>query len=136
MAQTIATQLGPEAVAAPVDMAAEDEGDLVFHDIPPFPEDVPTAPLFRLSLKKLMKNDSEEIDRLWQASCELGFFYIDLRGAIEDSKRDSAQDLPNAVDKEDRINGDGLIKVGDRIHVDWDVCSLHSIARTRPGCSS
>ena len=107
----MATQLGPDAVAAPADMAVGDEGDLVFHDIPPFPEDVPTAPLFRLSLKKLMENDSDEIDRLWQASCELGFFYVDLRGAIEDSKRDSAKDLPNAVEKEDRINGDGLIKV-------------------------
>jgi hypothetical protein len=119
MAQTVATQLGPEAVAAPANATAEDEGDLIFHDIPPFPEDVPTAPLFRLSLKKLMENDPEEIDRLWKASCDLGFFYIDLRGAVEDSKRDSAQDLPNAVEKEDKINGDGLIKV-DALGIDTD----------------
>jgi hypothetical protein len=32
MAQTTFTQLGPEAVAAPSDTTAEDEGDLVFHD--------------------------------------------------------------------------------------------------------
>ena len=108
--QTSATQIGREAVAPPADATAEDENDLVFHDIPPFPEDVPIAPLLRLSLKKLVANDPSEIERLWQASCDVGFFYLDLRGAIEDSKRDSAYDIPSAVNKEGKANGEGLLK--------------------------
>ena len=47
---------------------------------PPFPNDVPTAPLLRLSLKNLLKNDPEESNRFFQACKDLGFFYLDLRG--------------------------------------------------------
>ena len=110
MAQTTSSQLGPEAIAPPVDITVENEDDLVFHDIPPFPEDVPVAPLLRLSLKKLMNSDPEEVDRLWRASCDVGFFYLDLRDAIENTKRDSAHDLPDTASKEGKINGEGLIK--------------------------
>jgi hypothetical protein len=59
--------------------AEQCEADLNFPDLPPFPEDVPTAPLLRISLTKLTQGDSGEIDRLWQACRELGFFYLDLR---------------------------------------------------------
>ena len=48
--------------------------------LPPFPEDVATAPLLRLSLTKLQANDAEEIKRLGRACEDLGFFYLDLRG--------------------------------------------------------
>ena len=51
-----------------------------FHGIPPFPDDVPAAPLLRLSLKKLYDEDQDESKRLFQASKDLGFFYLDLRG--------------------------------------------------------
>jgi isopenicillin N synthase-like dioxygenase len=47
---------------------------------PPFPSDVPTAPLLRLSLEKLLNNDTEESTRFYQACKNLGFFYLDLRG--------------------------------------------------------
>lgn len=50
-----------------------------FPGIQPFPSNVPTAPLLRISLSKLLANDPEENTRLWQACCDLGFFYIDLR---------------------------------------------------------
>lgn len=50
-----------------------------FEDIPPFPDSVPTAPLLRISLSKLVAGDSEEEERVWDASCRLGFFYLDLR---------------------------------------------------------
>ncbi|MCJ1249981.1 hypothetical protein MMC30_007207 [Trapelia coarctata] len=52
-----------------------------FADIPPFPDNIPTAPLLRLSLAKLLAKpeDGEESQRLFQASKELGFFYLDLR---------------------------------------------------------
>ena len=51
-----------------------------FHGIPPFPDDVPTVPLLRLSLKKLYDEDQDESRRLFQVSKDLGFFYLDLRG--------------------------------------------------------
>ncbi|THY32913.1 Clavaminate synthase-like protein [Aureobasidium pullulans] len=55
------------------------EADLNFHDLPPFPEDVATAPLLRVRLSKLMNGDGEETNKLWEACCRLGFFYLDLR---------------------------------------------------------
>ena len=110
--ETSESQLGPNAVAPPADCTAEDESDLIFHDLPPFPDDVPTAPLLRLSLQKLVDNDPKEVERLWRASCDVGFFYLDLRGAIEsDSKRDGAHDFTNGQTTDGgRINGDGLLK--------------------------
>lgn len=62
------------------DIAEQSKTDLNFLDLPPFPEDVPTAPLLRISLSKLTIGDREEISKLWKACCELGFFYLDLRG--------------------------------------------------------
>jgi hypothetical protein len=50
-----------------------------FPDLPPFPSDIPTAPLHRLSLSKL-RNDTIESDRLFSSCKDLGFFYLDLRG--------------------------------------------------------
>lgn len=49
-----------------------------FEGYPAFPADVPQVPLFRLSLQKLVENDSDEVDRLWEACTGLGFFYLDL----------------------------------------------------------
>ncbi|KJK84809.1 hypothetical protein H633G_11402, partial [Metarhizium anisopliae BRIP 53284] len=47
---------------------------------PPFPDDVPTAPLLRLSLAKLRAREPDEVRR-FTAACEaLGFFYLDLGG--------------------------------------------------------
>lgn len=56
--------------------------DLTFPDLPPFPSDVPTAPLLRISLQKLLDNDPTEIDRFYQTCCDVGFFYLDVRNAI------------------------------------------------------
>jgi isopenicillin N synthase-like dioxygenase len=50
-----------------------------FPDLPAFPDSVPTAPLLRISLEKLLTHDAEEEERCWKACCELGFFYLDLR---------------------------------------------------------
>jgi isopenicillin N synthase-like dioxygenase len=50
-----------------------------FPDLPAFPDNVPTAPLLRISLEKLLSHDAEEEERCWKACCELGFFYLDLR---------------------------------------------------------
>lgn len=50
---------------------------------PPFPNDVPTAPLLRISLQKLLNNDELESGRLFTACKDLGFFYLDLRNTSE-----------------------------------------------------
>lgn len=51
-----------------------------FPDIPPFPTNVPTAPLLRLSLEKLISRDVDELKRFCDACEDVGFFYLDLRG--------------------------------------------------------
>ena len=47
---------------------------------PPFPDNVPTAPLLRISLEKLLQHDKTELERFVQACENLGFFYLDLTG--------------------------------------------------------
>jgi isopenicillin N synthase-like dioxygenase len=49
-----------------------------FHDVPPFPNSIPTAPLVRLSLANL-RNSHVESERFYSACKGLGFFYLDLR---------------------------------------------------------
>lgn len=61
--------MSTEALAAPVQE---------FPDIPPFPSDVPTAPLLRLSLASLLARDPNELTRFHRACEDLGFFYLDL----------------------------------------------------------
>ncbi|KAK0513435.1 hypothetical protein JMJ35_004421 [Cladonia borealis] len=47
--------------------------------LPPFPTTIPTAPLHRISLSKLLSHDPRESSRLFTACKDLGFFYLDLR---------------------------------------------------------
>jgi hypothetical protein len=42
--------------------------------LPPFPNDVPTVPLLVIDYARLRARDEHEIDRLWQAATELGFW--------------------------------------------------------------
>jgi isopenicillin N synthase-like dioxygenase len=58
----------------------------------PFPDDVPTAPLLRLSLKKLLAKDAEEVNRFTRACEDLGFFYLDVSG-LGDSLLDDVNQL-------------------------------------------
>lgn len=51
-----------------------------FDLLPPFPDDIPTMPLDRLSLAKLIAHDSEEYHKFCRACEDVGFFYLDLRG--------------------------------------------------------
>ncbi|EAA66061.1 hypothetical protein AN0188.2 [Aspergillus nidulans FGSC A4] len=52
-----------------------------FSGLPPFPDDVPTAPLLRLSLKDLLAGNETEIEKLSKACEDIGFFYLDMRDA-------------------------------------------------------
>lgn len=105
--QTPATQLGAGAIAPPATRPSnDDDDDLTYPDLPPFPDDVPTAPLLRLNLTKLARGDEAEKQRLWHASRDLGFFYLDLRdpdASSDSSKRDSAHDLPSAAEAPEAI---------------------------------
>ncbi|KAJ5496893.1 hypothetical protein N7463_008880 [Penicillium fimorum] len=56
-----------------------------FPGIPPFPDDVSTAPLLRLSSGKLLAGDPTEHERLFQASTHIGFFYLDLSDSEQGS---------------------------------------------------
>lgn len=59
------------------------------------------APLLRISLSKLIQGNQEESDKLWKACCELGFFYLDLRGASTNKesipKSSAVSDLTEGV---------------------------------------
>src|SRR5271170_6349716 len=57
--------------------------------LPPFPDNVPTAPLLRLSLRKLLGREECEVARFNQACDELGFFYLDLDGPGDAVLRDA-----------------------------------------------
>lgn len=70
-----------------------------FADLPPFPNNVPTAPLLRISLEKLLKQDPEEQERCWKACCGLGFFYLDLRSSTEGHETINGQGLLEDVDR-------------------------------------
>ncbi|KAF5014091.1 hypothetical protein F66182_15051, partial [Fusarium sp. NRRL 66182] len=50
-----------------------------FESLSPFPDDIPTMPLDRLSLVKLLQHDSDEVQKFCRACEDIGFFYLDLR---------------------------------------------------------
>ncbi|CAP95497.1 Pc21g06000 [Penicillium rubens Wisconsin 54-1255] len=56
-----------------------------FPGLAPFPDDVSTAPLLRLSSEKLLAGDPTEHERLFQASTNIGFFYLDLSDSEQGS---------------------------------------------------
>src|SRR5579871_1760348 len=76
-----------------------------FTNIPPFPTDVPTAPLVRLSLSRLRSYDKEESERLFTACKELGFFYLDL------SSDDAGEQVLSEADQLFNV-GEKLFEIG------------------------
>ncbi|KAJ7236388.1 hypothetical protein C8J57DRAFT_1376794 [Mycena rebaudengoi] len=51
------------------------------HLTPPFPSDIPTAPLVSISLAKLESGDEEESNAFFGACKNLGFFYMNTEGS-------------------------------------------------------
>lgn len=56
-----------------------------FPGLPPFPDDVPIADLPHISLTKIQARDDTEVDRLFQACKDWGFFLLDLRDNVDGS---------------------------------------------------
>jgi hypothetical protein len=54
-------------------------------ELPPFPKDVPTLPLLRISLQKLLDHDDEEVKRLVDACEDNGFFYLHVQDTVSHS---------------------------------------------------
>ncbi|KAI0049475.1 Clavaminate synthase-like protein [Auriscalpium vulgare] len=52
--------------------------------LPPFPDDVPTVPLVVVDYALMKAGDAAEIDGLWKAATELGFWYLKNHGADEE----------------------------------------------------
>jgi hypothetical protein len=87
-----------------------------FPDLPPFPDSVPTAPLLRISLEKLLKADKDEEERCWNACCDLGFFYLDLTRESQVSGGDNG----NSHDVTDNTSSDGKEVDGEALLHDAD----------------
>ncbi|KAH8082843.1 Clavaminate synthase-like protein [Cristinia sonorae] len=51
---------------------------------PPFPTDVPTHPLLIVDYQLLLQNDADEINKLWKAATELGFWYLKNHGTDDE----------------------------------------------------
>ena len=61
--------------------------------LPPFPENIPTAPIASISLNKLLNSDDAEGKKVLEACKTFGFFYLDLsqssvgQSLIDDSEK-------------------------------------------------
>jgi len=99
-----------------------------FPGLPPFPDTVPTAPLLKISLAKLLRHDKEEEQRLWEVCCDLGFFYLDLRsdGPATNGHTDGTEGDTNEYANEHsngtngptsdvQIDGESLLRDADQL---------------------
>jgi hypothetical protein len=98
-----------------------------FGGIPPFPETVPTAPLLRISLAKLLAHDVDEEEQFWSACCDLGFFYLDLRDTGLPSRANGTSDHANDYEN-GKQTSNGAHKAVDGDHLLEDANSLFSVA--------
>ncbi|KAG6847380.1 hypothetical protein H0H93_008547 [Arthromyces matolae] len=51
---------------------------------PPFPDDVPTHPLLVVDYELILARDVHEVDKLWNAATQLGFWYLKNHGVDEE----------------------------------------------------
>lgn len=79
-----------------------------FTELPPFPNNVPTAPLLRISHEKLLRSDPDEVQRCWEACCQLGFFYLDLRPSTTLGQNESS--VENGP-----TNGESILRDADQL---------------------
>ena len=70
------------------------------HLYPPFAEGVTTAPLVSVSLSKLEANDAAESRAFFQASKDLGFFYMHMEGSALGERLVSQAEQLHTIQKE------------------------------------
>ena len=71
------------------------------HDqYPPFASDITTAPLVSISLTKLEAHDARESRAFFNASKQLGFFYLSMEGSALGEKLVSQAEQLHVVQKE------------------------------------
>jgi isopenicillin N synthase-like dioxygenase len=85
----------------------EQEEDLSIPSLPPFPSDIPSAPLLRISLSRLLASDPTEVSRFFSACRDLGFFYLDLRSASSSEDGISGETLLQSTDE--------LFRLGEKV---------------------
>ncbi|OBZ65458.1 1-aminocyclopropane-1-carboxylate oxidase, partial [Grifola frondosa] len=61
------------------------------HTLPPFPQDIPTHPLLVVDYHLISSGDVDEINKLWKAATELGFWYLKNHGV--DAEADQMFDM-------------------------------------------
>lgn len=74
-------------------MGSISQDPLDFPSLPPFPTNVPTVPLHRISLSNLLSGNEQETANLYRACKDLGFFYLDLRESSSSSSSSTGQTL-------------------------------------------
>lgn len=75
---------------------------------PPFPDDIPVAPLLVIDYALIKAGDQDEIDKLWKAATELGFWYTknhDMDKEVEDMYELSTKTLELPL--EEKIKSEG-----------------------------
>ena len=70
------------------------------HLYPPFPEDIPTAPLVSINLSRLEAGDEAESKAFFEASKNLGFFYLQLSDSGLGGKIVEEAEQLNALQKQ------------------------------------
>lgn len=90
-----------------------------FPDLPPFSKSVPTAPLLRISLSKLLAHDPDEEERCWKACCDLGFFYLDLHTSDASQEIDGGALLHNAEELFEVMKGFFELPVEEKTTYDF-----------------
>ena len=108
---------GSDSLIMPHSDRAPSPPSASFPDLPPFPDNLPTAPLLRISLQKLLQHDADEQERGWKACCELGFFYLDLRTSHPGNEDEKSSIDGNAILK----NAEQLFEEGMKSFFDLDV---------------
>jgi isopenicillin N synthase-like dioxygenase len=81
--------------------------------LPPFPEDIPTHPLLVVDYALIKAGDQQEIEQLWKAATELGFWYLNNHGVGEEVNRmfhmgEETMDLPLAEKMKYEQGDDGM----------------------------
>jgi hypothetical protein len=70
------------------------------HLLPPFPDNIKTAPLASVSFKDLENYDADASTALFKACKDLGFFYLDLFGSELGEKIIGESETLNTLQKE------------------------------------